>query len=100
MRGSEMTTLKGTEKQIAYAEDIRSKAYKAVTDNVTRMKERVDLGDFDQSVMTAVNDIAQKMTKWFDTFTEASQIIDRKETLVNYRIIDNKFRQYMQKLIG
>lgn len=94
-----MTTLSlkliGSEKQIAWATKIINSAVKAITSNVERYQARVGYGDFPESIMIKVNNIANDMITMINKNTSAAQIIARRNAF-DYQVLDSAFLKEMQ----
>lgn len=74
--------IKGSEKQIKWAEDIRKRALNAIERKRTWFKKADDEGHLDCKIeIESCDETREMLERWFNMCTHASQIIARKNYL-------------------
>ena len=81
--------LTGTEKQIAWANQIRERAVDTINHNIVIWDNR-RTGDKDYDIddtIEAYKEVGNQLKKVFDQITSASQIIDKRYSITSSRIL-------------
>ena len=85
-----MKQLKGTEKQIAWAESIREESINTCDKNIELAKERIEkypgVASYERD-LKAYEEIKSQVVSVFDKIEDAAYIIDNRKSLDSNRIV-------------
>lgn len=97
-----MKQLKGSEKQIAWAEKIRNGAMETCEINIKLAKEKIErypgVADFEYD-LKAFENLKNQFESLFDDLEDASKIIDKRDVLSSNHVIymAGKIREEMKR---
>lgn len=86
--------MKGTEKQIKWAEDIKRVALENLQNNITRMEQNKECFVYE---LKAFNETKEDVEKVFEVCEEASQIINMRDRLYNILSFANERARYYRE---
>lgn len=91
--------LKGTGKQVAWAEDIMNIARETVNSNIKAIKEQQEKynGQFRKDELEAYERVGQQLEAMFSKVTEASQIINMRSRLTG-AFINEMVQEYVNMM--
>ena len=92
--------MKGTEKQIKWAEDIKEAAYGTVNGNIELLQERLNKypnWDSLKNEIKGYEKVREVLDIFFNQIAEASQVIDKRFMLEGEALV-NQARAYTNKL--